>query len=118
MANGSMTKAEKELETKEETEQRRKAKDRARKLQVKEMMAAGVIGLGLGAIDARMPTLLTGFGPGGYLKLDYVLAGGGLYLAFKGKNGAREYGSAAAVIGIANLVRPYGARLASGFGTA
>jgi hypothetical protein len=116
MANGAMTKAERELETKEQSDARRRANEKARKLQVKEMMGAAVIGLALGAIDARMPSLLTGFGPGNYLTLDWVLAGGGLYLAFKGKNGAREYGSAAAVIGIANLVRPYGSKLASGFG--
>lgn len=113
-----LTKAEKELEKKEDAEDRRRAKERAKKLQIKEMAAAGVIGLALGAVEARMPQLLTGFGPGGHVKLDYVLAGAGLYLAFKGKNGAREYGSAAAVIGIANLTRPMGSRLATGFGGA
>lgn len=112
----ALTKAEKELESKETADQRRRAKDRAKKLQVKELMAGAVIGLGIGAIEARAPTLLTGFGPGGHLKLDYVLAAGGTYLAFKGKNSMREYGAAAAVVGIANLTRPYGKRLASGFG--
>lgn len=115
MANG-LTKAEKELETKEQTEQRRRAKDKAKKLQVKELMAGAIIGLGIGAVEARAPTLLTGFGPGGHIKLDYVLAAGGTWLAFKGKNGAREYGAAAAVIGISRLTQPYGKRLASGFG--
>ncbi len=112
----ALTKAEKDLETKEQSDQRRRAKDRAKKLQYKELMAGAVIGLGIGAIKARAPTLISGFGPGGHIKLDYVLAIGGGYMAIKGKNGAREYGSAAAVIGLARLTESYGKKLASGFG--
>lgn len=117
MANGNgLTKAERELETKEQADERRRAKERGRKLQVKELLAGGVIGLAIGAVEVRAPTLLTGFGPGGHLKLDHVLALGGTYFAFKGKNGMREYGAAAAVVGISRLTQPYGIRLASGFG--
>jgi hypothetical protein len=112
----NLTKAEKQLESKEQADERRRAKEKAKKLQLKEFVAAAIIGGALGAIEARAPTLLTGFGPGGHLKLDYVLAGGGVLLAMRGKNGQREVGSAAAVIGIANLTRPLGTRLASGFG--
>lgn len=116
MANGSMTKAERELEAKETADERRRARERARKLQVKELLAGLGVGLAIGAVKARAPSLITGFGPGGRVKLDYVLAGAGGYLAFKGKNGMREIGSAAAVVGLARLAEPYGEQLASGFG--
>ena len=92
----------------------RRAKDKAKKLQTKEMLAGGIIGLSIGVMKTRMPSLISGFGPGNKLNIDWLLFGGGAYLAFYKKGTMREYGSAAMVIGLARLAEPYGEQLGAG----
>lgn len=111
-----MSKAETELAKKEAAEQRRAAKKKAAKSSLREVAAAGLLGVGYGLLEARMPTLVTGFGPGGYLDLDWVLAIGGGLLVFKGKGAQQDYGHAALSVGVFQLTKPLGTRLASGFG--
>lgn len=111
-----MTKAETQLEKKEAADQRRAARAKAAKSSLREAAAAGLLGIGYGLLEARMPSLVTGFGPGEYLDLDWVLAGGGAYLVFARKGPAQDYGHAALSIGVFNLTKPLGTRLSSGFG--
>lgn len=111
-----MTKAETQLEKVENREQRRAAQKKAAKSSLREVMAAGFLGIGYGALEARMPSLVNGFGPGGYLDLDWVLAIGGGLLVLKGKGAQKDYGHAALSVGVFQLTKPLGTRLASGFG--
>jgi hypothetical protein len=111
-----VTKSEQELESRKAADDRRAAKKRAAKSSLREVMAAGLLGVGYGALEARMPTLVTGFGPGGYLDLDWVLAIGGGLLVYKGKGAQKDYGHAALSVGVFQLTKPLGTRLAAGFG--
>lgn len=111
-----MSKAETELEKREARDQRIAARKKAAKSSLREVLAAGFLGVGYGALEARMPSLVTGFGPGGYLDLDWVLAIGGGLLVMKGKGAQRDYGHAALSVGVFQLTKPLGTRLASGFG--
>lgn len=113
MANG-LTKAEQELETKEASDQRRRGKDKAQKLQVYELVGGLGVGVLYGVAETKMPTLLSGFGPKKKLNLNIVLALGGGYMSFKSKGKAREIGSAAAVVGLSKIGESWGRKMVAG----
>lgn len=110
----AMTKAEKDLEKSQNRDARKRAEEKAKKLQVAEFTAAFAVGAVEGFAETMGLTFLTeGFGP---LKLEYIQAGAGLYLAFQKKGDMREVGSAMANIGLYKMGRGIGTGLdLSGF---
>ena len=90
----------------EEKAQRESAKKRAEKMQLQGFMYAGALGFAEGYAEKQGWKIVTeGLGP---LKLEYIQAAGGYYLASKKKGSERELGSAMATIGLYKIGRNFG----------
>ena len=101
--------AEQKLEAKEASDARKRAQEKARKLQMQGFLYGGLLGVGEGLAESMGLTFVKeGIGP---IKFEYLQAGAGIYMATKKTGDARELGQSLATIGLFKI----GKGMASGF---
>lgn len=110
----ALTKAEKRVQTYEEKEAKKKAKEKAFELRLTEVMSFGGGSLALGFIESKFPAAAA-FGPGGKLSASLITGLGGLGYALgykKAKPREREVAMGLGMAGLGPTLRGFGEKLA------